>query len=229
MKWMLIALSLAGCAGGEQVAQVLKNLQRKVEGAPRSTTTPRPPSRRFSTVVSRPPSRPSTAPTLAPSLPADQRLVALARELLAFIANAARLGAKADSSEECALYGLAEDEGYCFGDDVTSYVIFCHDGAAWALDCGSFGDRVACDEQQDSVACAEAPETSLAPELVTQPSAATDWLCASQEEGAAECDGDVAVYCQDGLIRELDCATWSDESGHPAGCGVLDREINCGW
>jgi hypothetical protein len=193
-------------------------------------TAPKKQAKRVAPVASVAPSGPSSAPASMPSLPSGESLQSIAPEMKQYESSAAKLGAKSDTSTECQGFGLAEGEGYCYSDSSTSYIVFCDGGSAYALDCTTFGENVACGEEEDSVACEDVPSTKVADDLVADLSYAVPigW-CAPQTELAAGCDDDYVEFCKDGVFYQLDCTSYVNDQGEAATCGELDSVINCGF
>jgi hypothetical protein len=226
---LIASLILIGCGNNSSVAT---RVTRKATGQPTRSTAPKMSSQPFAAPVSTAPSRPTSAPAMTPQLQNNEKLERIADSLRQFFSSAFPLGAKADSAQDCSDYGLTDGEGYCFFDGVTSYVIYCDSGSAYALDCGAFGDHIACDEDYlaDVVECAAAPATTVDDALLDDQSyAVAVGECAAQEQHSATCSEGYIEYCVDNVLYELDCGAFVDDSGEAATCGAIDQTINCGW
>jgi hypothetical protein len=196
--------------------------------AKKSTPLANPPS--FQKGVTATPMQKSTAPAM--TLTATSSPQPVYNTVVVNISYAAPVS----QSTSCEGLGLADGQAFCHDEPgASSYVIFCNQGAGYALDCSTFvenGQPAVCGVADGSIDCVLGPTTKVDTTLLVYQTDAVEaqLACAPEEEDTAECDGDYLLYCTGGGVWELDCTTFDDGNGNHATCGALDNGyITCGF
>ena len=56
---------------------------------------------------------------------------------------------------------------------------------------------------------------------------ATNIPCTARDQGYAECEGNTALYCADGLVYAQACGLYTSASGTTATCDASTPVIDC--
>jgi hypothetical protein len=181
-------------------------------------------------MLGRPAATPPTAPTPAPAtIPPPPAMITIVQTVNVTVLNVTQANAWV-SDRDCAGYQLSEDQGYCTGE---TGLVLCKAGRVQLFDCSTEMDA-ACGYLEDgggaTVDCLTRDGNVLAPSVAADSMYAftTSTPCSEAQEMSASCDGSFAAFCQDGLLRALDCASYRSPNGDPATCGLNEAmQVDC--
>lgn len=110
-------------------------------------------------------------------------------------------------------------EAFCVGDTV----VYCNGGELRELSCSDMG--LACgayvdDAQKDTVSCVTPVTTTLSSAIDVTYAFDSDLDCGPANEGKAVCDLTYLTFCNNGVIKALDCSNYESSDGKNATCGL---------